>query len=107
MTREEYIDFANALKNNYTIDLNKMSEFCDLVIDSLKGGWIKCTEDMELPNHEVLVCDKYGEKMIGWLFRDEASDTGISAESEREYCYDVVAYMKLPEPYREVDHERG
>ena len=44
MTREEYIDFANALKNNYTIDFNKLPEFCDMAISALsenKGEWIK------------------------------------------------------------------
>jgi hypothetical protein len=37
MTREEYIDFANALKNNYTIDFDKLPEFCDMAISALKG----------------------------------------------------------------------
>lgn len=32
MTREEYIQFANALKNNYTIDFDKLGEFCDMAI---------------------------------------------------------------------------
>lgn len=36
MTREEYIDFANALKNNYTIDFDKLPEFCDTAISALK-----------------------------------------------------------------------
>lgn len=35
MTREEYIDFANALKNNYTIDFDKMIEFCDMAIEAI------------------------------------------------------------------------
>ena len=35
MTREEGKEFANALKNNYTIDFDKMPEFCDLVISAL------------------------------------------------------------------------
>ena len=35
MTREEYIDFANALKNNYTIDFDKLPEFCDMAISAL------------------------------------------------------------------------
>lgn len=35
MTREEYIDFANALKNNYTIDFDKLSEFCDMAISAV------------------------------------------------------------------------
>lgn len=49
MTREEGKEFANALKNNYTIDFDKLPEFCDLVISALsknkgedrpKGYWI-------------------------------------------------------------------
>lgn len=32
MTREEYINFANCLKNNYTIDFDVLPEFCDMAI---------------------------------------------------------------------------
>ena len=35
MTREEYIDFANALKSNYTIDFDKLGEFCDMALAAL------------------------------------------------------------------------
>ena len=35
MTREEAIRFANDLKNNYTIDFDKLPEFCDLAISAL------------------------------------------------------------------------
>jgi len=35
MTNEEYINFANALKNNYTIDFDKLPEFCDMAISAL------------------------------------------------------------------------
>lgn len=43
MTREEYIDFANALKNNYTIDFDMIPEFCDMAISALStdGEYIK------------------------------------------------------------------
>ena len=37
MTKEEYIEFANALKNNYTIDFGKMDEFCDMAISALSA----------------------------------------------------------------------
>lgn len=36
MTKEEYIEFANALKNNYTIDFDKLPEFCDMAIEAIK-----------------------------------------------------------------------
>lgn len=36
MTREEAIYFANCLKNNYTIDLNDIQDFCDEAIKALE-----------------------------------------------------------------------
>ena len=46
MTKEEGKEFANALKNNYTIDFGKLPDFCDLVISVLEknesaGEWYK------------------------------------------------------------------
>ena len=32
MTKEQAIQFANCLKNNYTIDFNDMADFCDMAI---------------------------------------------------------------------------
>ena len=37
MTREEYIELANALKNNYTIDFDKLPELCDMAISALSA----------------------------------------------------------------------
>lgn len=49
MTREEHIDFANALKNNYTIDFDKLPEFCDMAISALStdGEYIKKEETLK------------------------------------------------------------
>lgn len=44
MTREEGKEFANALKNNYTIDFDKLPEFCDLVISALSELGTKANE---------------------------------------------------------------
>lgn len=55
MTREEYIDFANALKNNYTIDFGKLPEFCDMAVSALTGGeYIKKSELLQHVTTEVL-----------------------------------------------------
>ena len=35
MTTDEAIHYAECLKNNYTIDLNQMKEFCDKSIEAL------------------------------------------------------------------------
>ena len=47
MTREEYIDFANALKNNYTIDFDKLPEFCDMAISALSAEPCREADDYE------------------------------------------------------------
>ena len=36
MTREEAITYANCLKNNYTINFDDMTDFCDVAIKALE-----------------------------------------------------------------------
>ena len=74
-----------------------------------QAGWIPCSE--RLPGEDesfyVLCCDKYGEIMIGNVFACDDSETQYSAESEHEYMYDCVAWMPLPQPYREGGQDNG
>lgn len=62
------------------------------------GDWIPC-DKCNLPDKEVLCCDKYGEQMIGWVCEDETSDTGFSADSDECHMHNCVAWMPLPEAY--------
>lgn len=60
--------------------------------------WIPCSETADIPDHEVLTCDKRGEMIIGYIaYHDEQ----WICESETEFLYDPIAWMPLPEPYRE------
>ena len=61
------------------------------------GGWIPCSE--RLPDAEVLCCDKYGAMIIAYVYEDDTSDTGFSAESDTEFMYNCIAWQPLPEPY--------
>lgn len=61
--------------------------------------WISCSD--RLPNKTVLCCDKRGEMIIGMPYKDEESNTEFSAESEAEYMIDCIAWMPLPEAYKE------
>lgn len=63
--------------------------------------WIPCSE--RLPNKTVLCCDNRGEMIIGMPYKDEESNTEFSAESDTEYMIDCVAWMPLPEVYREEE----
>ena len=38
MTKEKAIEFANCLKNNYTVNFDDMSDFCDEVIEALENS---------------------------------------------------------------------
>lgn len=95
MTREEYIEFANALKNNYTIDFDKLPEFCDMAISALsekKGEWIKIQSgDKDFP--ESIVCSVCGGE-------NSYLDFGIGTEPiaksfvKSKYCPNCGARMK-------------
>lgn len=61
------------------------------------GGWILCNAE-NLPDEEVLCCDNHGEVILGYVFEDETSDTGFSAESDHEYMYGCVKWMEKPKP---------
>lgn len=60
------------------------------------GGWIPCSETIDIPDHEVLCCDRFGEELIGWL---SYNDDQWLCESDGEMMYDPVAWREKPKPY--------
>ena len=66
------------------------------------GGWIPCSETVDIPDHEVLCCDGYGEELIGWL---SYSDEQWMCESDGCVMYDPIAWREKPEPYRKEGEE--
>ena len=94
MTIEEFRDFANCLKNNYTIDFDKLPEFCDMALSLTQ--WIPVTEELPKENTHVIVS-----------VMDEGK---LFVTTDDYFCYgfddwkdDVVAWMKTPEPYKGGD----
>ena len=59
MDKEKAIEFANCLKNNYTVNFDDMSDFCDEVIKALENS----CEDA-ISRRKVLDIVKFEEK---WL----------------------------------------
>ena len=126
MTREEGKEFANALKNNYTIDFDKIPDFCDLVIsaleknesaeewykllcekwDSADNKWIPVSE--RLPDNNVRVlCSAISTSISGGYTRFVGCCNNgfwfVQTDSETVSYprqYEVTAWMSLPEPMK-------
>lgn len=67
------------------------------IVESDVQQWIPCSETVDIPEHEVLCCDKYGEELIGWL---SCEDDQWLCESEVEIMYAPVAWMEKPKPWK-------
>lgn len=80
---------------------NRPNERDSLVIATRKAfagpQWIPCSETVDIPEHEVICCDKYGEELIGWL---SCEDGQWLCESETEMMYDPIAWREKPEPWK-------
>lgn len=90
-------------KNPY-ID-EKVTDLCyglniakDIIRKHMNCGWIPVKKE-NLPNYEVLACDKYGEEMFGYLEYDSDAETVI-CDSDICLMSDVIAWMEKPESYR-------
>ena len=64
------------------------------------NGWITCSERLPEKYGEYLCCDTYGKFVLGFPSESNTSDTGFIVETEHEYCYDIIAWMELPEKYQ-------
>ena len=72
---------------------------CNAAYRAIKAQsqWIPCSDTVDIPDHEIIACDKHGELIIGYLaYQDEQ----WLCESETEIMYDPIAWMEKPEPYK-------
>lgn len=60
------------------------------------NGWIPV--EGKLPEGKALVCDKYGEMMIGYICGN--ANGGYDCEGDGYEMFNVLAWMPLPEPYK-------
>ena len=76
---------------------NRRADECPLAEIQPEPQWIPCRETVDIPDHEILACDKYGEEMFGYLSYE---DDQWLCESDGYMMYDPIAWREKPEPYR-------
>ena len=95
---EALIEECHGMRSDESMKIYKIIEWLgDLPSAQPKQRWIPCDETVEIPDHEVLACDRYGEEILGYL--GYADDQWI-CESDSEVMYDTIAWMEKPEPYK-------
>ena len=101
MTNEEAIKTINNHHFLFASMPDDLLEALDMAIKSLEQPelqWIPCNNTIDIPDYEVLCCDKRGNELIGWLFYNNGQ---WICESKGEIMYGTIAWMPLPEPYEE------
>ena len=74
------------------------AEVFDSAVSALKEcEWIPCSGTIDIPDYEVMACDKYGNIIIGYL---NYMDEQWMCESDSEVMYDAIAWRNLPETYK-------
>lgn len=71
----------------------------ELKLKEDNDGWIPVGKD-NIPEKEVLVCNCYGEMMIGYLTYVGGPDSEFICESSESLMSDVLAWRPMPKPYR-------
>ena len=70
----------------------------DIIRKHMNDGWIPVDKN-NVPDHEILACDRYKNELIGYLNYNADSEEFV-CESDECIMYQVIAWMEKPEPYR-------
>ena len=95
--RELWNEKPRKIQDEDIASFNRDIEYLKGIIRKcMNDGWIPIDED-NIPDHEVLVCNRYAEELIGYIGKDES---GFYCESDGEVVGYVTAWMEKPEPYK-------
>ena len=100
MTNEEAIKVLKSKMDGSVDTSYEWAETVRLAIKALEQPeqkWIPCSKTVDIPDHEILACDKYGEEMFGYLGYE---DDQWLCESDGCMMYDPIAWCEKPEPYK-------
>ena len=74
------------------------AEVFDSAISALEEcEWIPCSGTIDIPDYEVMACDKYSNIIIGYL---HYMDEQWMCESDSEVMYDAIAWRNTPKTYK-------
>ena len=101
-TEEEFIfQTITPFCFNILLKIISKKELKDTLLRGQQMKWIPCNERM--PKGTVLCCDDRGNMLVGLLCEDEAGYMAYGDDGQE--MYNCVAWMPLPEPYKEGDYE--
>lgn len=75
---------------------NFYNAIAGIIRKRMNDNWIPVDKN-NIPDYEILACNRYGEEMIGYIGKDES---GFYCESDGVAMGYVTAWMEKPEPYR-------
>ncbi len=97
-TEEEFIfQTITPFCCNILLKIISKKELKDTLLRGQQMKWIPCNERM--PKGTVLCCDDRGNMLVGLLCKDEAGYMAYGDDGQE--MYNCVAWMPLPEPYKE------
>lgn len=101
-TEEEFIfQTITPFCCNILLKIISKKELKDTLLRGQQMKWIPCNE--RRPKGTVLCCDDRGNMLVGLLCKDEAGYMAYGDDGQE--MYNCVAWMPLPEPYKEGDYE--
>lgn len=101
-TEEEFIfQTITPFCCNILLKIISKKELKDTLLRGQQMKWIPCNE--RKPKGTVLCCDDRGNMLVGLLCKDEAGYMAYGDDGQE--MYNCVAWMPLPEPYKEGDYE--
>lgn len=101
-TEEEFIfQTITPFCCNILLKIISKKELKDTLLRGQQMKWTPCNERM--PKGTVLCCDDRGNMLVGLLCKDEAGYMAYGDDGQE--MYNCVAWMPLPEPYKEGDYE--
>ena len=70
-------------------------------IPNVRNGWISLSDKVPEPCRVVIATNGYDQMLVGRIKKDK--DGTYKAEGDEDFIYEVIAWMPLPEPYKDGD----